>query len=145
MKEVLLSRLIDSGHVVTGTEITTTVSINRGLSGRRRVETLPFGIYGFQKDPSGNIVLELVFHDERSSLGLKIGVDKIELIDGMTPERFAENYLIDPDGNDIIITAKKRGRRSRADEIRLGIRDADGNLIEDENDIEDEDEDDFDD
>lgn len=41
----------------------------------------------------------------------RIGADDITMIDAMTPERFAENYLISPDGSDIKIIGKRRGRR----------------------------------
>jgi hypothetical protein len=45
---------------------------------------------------------------------VKVRADAITMIDGMTPERFAENYMIAPDGSATSRSSgKRRGRRPK--------------------------------
>lgn len=42
-----------------------------------------------------------------------VGSRDISTLDGMSPERFAQNYLISPNGDELSPTAKRRGRKPR--------------------------------
>ncbi len=64
-----------------------------------------------RKPKSGQLVLEgISTTDGRIH---RFDPDEILNIDGMIPERFAENYMVDPDGNDIPIQGARRGRKPK--------------------------------
>ena len=112
MQEILLRKLIEKNYFAISTEVD---AIDKGvdLSGRAIHEFehtyTVSGLYESRK--TGRLIVELVSVDDGSKT--RIPADNITKIDGMTPERFAENYMIDPEGHDIKLAGKRRGRRPK--------------------------------
>lgn len=112
MEEVLLRKLISATYFNVATEIDANVK-GRSLDGQpvhRFNETFTVTKL-LESKKTGRLVLE------GSSLrdGWQVRIDAKDIIgiDGMTPERFAENYMIAPDGSEIKVTGKRRGRRPK--------------------------------
>ncbi len=112
MKEVLLRKLIEKAHVTIGTEIDATYN-GLDLSGQMsHVFEHTFTITGiFETRKTNRILVDALSTVDGSTI--RIGVDCIKAIDGMTPERFGENYMIDEDGGTIKPSGKRRGRRPK--------------------------------
>jgi hypothetical protein len=112
MQDILLRALIDKGHFEIGSEVNASY---RGvdLSGQpvhlfEQTFTVT-GIFETRKTKSLKIdCLSIV-----DGFTVRIGVDNITAIDGMTPERFGENYMIDAEGRTIKPTGARRGRRPK--------------------------------
>ncbi len=113
MKEVLLRKLIEKEYFGSGTEIE---AVYKGvdLSGRPihsfQQSFIVSALFESRKDRS--IILEA--KSKETGFKMRMGVDDIINIDGMTPKRFAENYMLDLDGNDIKASGKRRGRRPKS-------------------------------
>jgi hypothetical protein len=112
MQEVLLRKLIEKNYFKNGTEIDATY---RGvdLSGAP-VHTFEqtFTITGiFETRKTKRILIDCFSTVDGRTI--RVPVDAIVNIDGMTPERFAENYMIDENGGDIKPSGKRRGRRPK--------------------------------
>jgi hypothetical protein len=111
MDEVLLRALIAANHLKVATEVDATVKA-KSLDNQSHRFNETFTVTRLlESRKTGRLVLEM------SSLrdGSMARVDAVEVtgIDGMTPERFAENYMIAPDGTPIKIVGKRRGRRPK--------------------------------
>lgn len=111
MQEVLLRKLIEKKFFNTSTEVDAT---HRGkdLSGQaiHKFEGT-FTVASLMTSTKGTLLLEVVSTADGSRM--RITPNQITKIDGMTPERFAENYMIAPDGSDIKVVGKRRGRRPK--------------------------------
>jgi hypothetical protein len=112
MQEVLLRKLIEKDYFKRGTEIDATY---RGvdLSGAP-IHTFAqtFTITGiFETRKTKRLLMDA--HSVVDGRTIRIAVDNIVNIDGMTPERFAENYMIDPLGEEIKPSGRRRGRRPK--------------------------------
>lgn len=112
MQEVLLRKLIEKDYFKIGSEIDATY---RGvdLSGTP-IHTFAqtFTVTGiFETRKTKRILVDCISTIEGRTI--RIGVDAIVAIDGMTPERFAENYMLDNTGGDIKPSGKRRGRRPK--------------------------------
>lgn len=112
MEEHLLRKLISATHFKVASEIDANVK-GKSLDGQpvHRFNESFTVTNLLQSRKTGRLVLEV------SSLrdGWQARVDPADIvgIDGMTPERFAENYMIAPDGTDIKVVGKRRGRRPK--------------------------------
>jgi hypothetical protein len=112
MQEVLLRKLIEKEFFHTGTEIDATYRGNdlSGVPIHSFEQT--FTVTGiFETRKTKRIKLDCFSTVDGRSI--RIDVDNIVNIDGMTPERFAENYMIDTDGGEIKPSGKRRGRRPK--------------------------------
>lgn len=112
MEETLLRKLIEKNHFIQGTEVDASYHAV-DISGQAKH---PFGgtftvVRLLENRNTGKIVLDL--SSVRDGTRIKANAEDVTGIDGMTPLRFAENYLIAPDGTDIKITGKRRGRRPK--------------------------------
>lgn len=111
MQEILLRKLIEKKFFTSATEVD---AVHKGvdLSGRamHNFENT-FTVVGLMTSKNGGLILEAVSTADGSRR--RIQPDQITKIDGMTPERFAENYMIAPDGGDIKVVGKRRGRRPK--------------------------------
>lgn len=109
MKEILLSTLIDKDLFKVSTE----VDINYSTITLGNVQQCnshgTFTVSKISFSTRGRAMMEGISIADGSYVSFD--VSKITAIDGMTPERFAENYLLTEDGLEIKITGKKRGRR----------------------------------
>jgi glucose-6-phosphate dehydrogenase assembly protein OpcA len=111
MKESLLNRLIEKNYFTTGTVI---------RSRLRGMDLSGVELHSFEKDfvtvklGKSRKTDELVVM-VKSELGEQKSFKSGDIteIDGMTPERFAQNYLLDPEGNDLKPFGKRRGRKPR--------------------------------
>lgn len=113
MQEILLRTLIAKNYFKIGTEIDATYR-GRGIDGTpinvfEQTFTIT-GIYESRKDQSILMEAISIVDGERR---IRVGVTSVINIDGMTPERFAENYMIDPDGGEIKPSGRRRGRRPK--------------------------------
>lgn len=112
MDEILLRKLIEKDHFKVSTEVDARA---RGcdLSGRATVAFVDTYTVAklLENRRTGRLVMELI--SARDGNSIKVQCESITMIDGMTPERFAENYMIAPDGTDIKIVGKRRGRRPK--------------------------------
>jgi hypothetical protein len=112
MQEHLLRKLIEKNHFKVSTEIDAQYK-GRDLCG------VPIHTFEqtytvaslLESRKTGKLILEL--RSVKDGSPIRVASDAITKIDGMTPERFAENYLVDPDGNDIKVEGKRRGRRPK--------------------------------
>lgn len=112
MQEHLLRTLIDKTYFNVATEVDAQYK-GRDLCG------VPIHTFEqtytvtklLESRKTGGLILELMSVQDGNSIRIK--PDAITKIDGMTPERFAENYMIAPDGSDIKIEGKRRGRRPK--------------------------------
>lgn len=112
MQEVLLRKLIEKDYFKRGTEIDATYR-GVGLDGSPvHVFEQTFTITGiFETRKTKRILIDC--HSVVDGRTIRVGVGNIVNIDGMTPERFAENYMIDPEGGEIKPTGRRRGRRPK--------------------------------
>lgn len=112
MQEVLLRKLIEQNLFKIGTEVDATYT-GVGLSGQpvhAAEQTFTVvGLYETKKTNRIKLDIRSTFDGEL----VRIGVENIINIDGMVPERFAENYMFDPQGNEIKPSGKRRGRRPK--------------------------------
>ena len=112
MEEQLLRKLIEKKHFGTGTEVD---AVHKGLD----LSGVPIhqfeGTYTvadlLESSKTGRLILELA--SVRDGQRVRVHPEAIRGIDGMTPVRFAENYMIAPDGSDIKLSGKRRGRRPK--------------------------------
>lgn len=111
MQEALLRKLIEKNYFQVGTEIE---AIGKGVG----MSALPVktqhtyvvcGIY--EKKVSKTLLIDGISNSDGSAI--RIGVGNILNIDGMTPERFAENYMLDLNGSEIKPSGRRRGRRPK--------------------------------
>ncbi len=112
MKEILLRKLIEKQYFKTGTEIDASYR-GHDLSGAP-VHSFEqtFTVTGiFETRKTKRILVDAFSTHDGSTI--RIGVDNIVKIDGMTPERFAENFMIDTEGGDIKPSGRRRGRRPK--------------------------------
>lgn len=112
MEEVLLRKLISANYFKVATEIDANVK-GSSLDGQQFHRfNEQFTVTGlFESKKTGRVILTLA--SLRDGSKHRIGCEDITGIDGMTPERFAENYMIAPDGTEIKVTGKRRGRRPK--------------------------------
>jgi hypothetical protein len=112
MEEFLLRKLISATHFSIATEVEANVrgSSLDGQSLHRFNETYTVTKL-LESKKTGRLVLEL--SSLRDGSTARVDAKDIIGIDGMTPERFAENYMIAPDGSEIKVTGKRRGRRPK--------------------------------
>jgi hypothetical protein len=112
MQEHLLRTLIGKNFVKVATEVDAQYK-GRDLCGVP-IHTFEqtYSVGGlFESQKSGRLVLEL--RSTKDGSAIRVFSEAITKIDGMTPERFAENYLVAPDGSDIKVEGKRRGRRPK--------------------------------
>ena len=112
MQEVLLRKLIEKNYFKHGTEIDATYR-GVGLDGAPvHVFEQTYTITGIFETKKTKRILVDAFStvDGRT---IRVAVEHIINIDGMTPERFAENYMIDPEGGEIKPSGRRRGRRPK--------------------------------
>lgn len=112
MEEQLLRKLIEKQYFGVGTEVD---AVHKGvdLSGSP-MHTFEgtFTVTALmEKRNTGELLLRL--SSVRDGSHVRVPASAILGIDGMTPHRFAENYMIAPDGTDIKISGKRRGRRPK--------------------------------
>lgn len=110
MNEQLLSRLIERGYFTNGVMVRTSI---------RKMDISGVEINSFDHDfivthmgrskKTGEIILTLRSKD--TSDRLRIKSSDIQSIDGMDPERFGNNYLLDNQGNDLKPVGRRRGRK----------------------------------
>ncbi len=112
MEEFLLRKLIEKNFFNVGTEVSARHKA-MDLSGRQiHLFEGNFTVSALlERKKAGTLVLDLVSTDDGSNI--RIDPEQIVGIDGMTPERFAENYMINPDGSEIKVIGKRRGRRPK--------------------------------
>jgi len=112
MNEVLLRKLIEKNHFRVGSEVDATYR-GASIDGQYvRVNEQTFTITGiFETRKTKRILLDA--HCNVVGATIRISVDHINRLDGMSPERFAANFLIDPDGNELKPSGKRRGRRPK--------------------------------
>jgi hypothetical protein len=111
MEEQLLRKLIEKKYFAPGTEVD---AVHKGmdLSGTPlHYFEGTYTVAGLLENQKGKLVLELA--SVRDGYRVRVKADAIRGIDGMTPLRFAENYMIAPDGTDIKLSGKRRGRRPK--------------------------------
>lgn len=112
MDEQLLRKLIEKDYFRAGTEVDArhkgfdlSGSPLHYFEGTYTVAAL------LESRKTGKLILELA--SVRDGYRVQVKADAILGIDGMTPLRFAENYMIAPDGSDIKLSGKRRGRRPK--------------------------------
>lgn len=112
MEEQLLRKLIEKNHFTTGTEVD---AIHKGVDLSGTALHSFEGTYTvtslLESRKTGKLILELA--SVRDGYRVRVNADAIRGIDGMTPLRFAENYMVAPDGSDIKLSGKRRGRRPK--------------------------------
>lgn len=112
MQDVLLHKLIEKNFFITGTKVD---AMRKGvdLSGQPMHQFGDtFTVVGLAtSQKTGRLLVEVV--SSNGDLRRRLTADQIINIDGMTPERFAENYMIAPDGSDIKVVGRRRGRRPK--------------------------------
>lgn len=112
MQDILLRKLIDKSFFKEGTEVDAKY---RGVG----LDGLPFHTFGQTFTVTGIFEtrktkqLRMDCFSTVDGRTVRIGVDNITKIDGMDPERFAENYMIDPTGEEIKVVGMRRGRRPK--------------------------------
>jgi hypothetical protein len=111
-REKLIRKLIEKNYFQVGTEVDATF---RGLdlSGvQMHYFESTFTVASLlESKKSGLLILELVSTADGNVIRVK--TDSIKKIDGMTPERFGENYMIAEDGGELKPTGRRRGRRPK--------------------------------
>lgn len=112
MQEVLLRKLIEKNFFKIGTEVDARHK-GMGLAGlvQHQFENTFTVMSLMEKRSDRSLLLEV--RSVRDGQSFRIAADQITGIDGMTPERFAENYMVDPDGGDIKVVGARRGRRPK--------------------------------
>jgi hypothetical protein len=112
MQEVLLRKLIEKTYFGIGTEIDATHrALDLSGAALHAFEGTFTVLQVLERRQSKTLVLEVA--STRDGSKIRIEPAQIVGIDGMTPERFAENYMIYPDGTDIKVVGKRRGRRPK--------------------------------
>lgn len=111
MQEILLRKLIEKELFTTDTEVVAT-SKGVDLSGQlaHKFEHV-FRVTKLATSTSGQLILEAV--STSTGIRRRLRPEHIIALDGMTPERFAENYMIAPDGSEIKVEGRRRGRRPK--------------------------------
>ncbi len=111
MKEVLLRKLIEKKYFTPGTELDAKYK-GKGLHGVvSQLFEQTFTVLRLVETVKGRLIIKAASNVDGQQIDLN--VESIINIDGMTPERFAENFMIDEDGNDIKPAGKRRGRRPK--------------------------------
>lgn len=112
MEEILLRSLISRQHVTASTEVDVEYStlMVGNVQKFDTVGTFTVTAIG-EKRSDGTLLME--GRSTRDGRKIKFTADRIRNIDGMTPLRFAENYMVAPDGTDIPVTGARRGRRPK--------------------------------
>lgn len=112
MDEILLRSLITRDHFKLSTEVDVAHSTLM-VGNVQKFDTVgTFSVTRIgQKRSDGTIIME--GRSTRDGRPIKFTADRIQNIDGMTPLRFAENYMVAPDGTDIPVTGARRGRRPK--------------------------------
>jgi hypothetical protein len=107
-----LRKLIEKSYFVTATEVDAkTKGIDLCGAPLHYFEG-NFMVTGlFESKKTGKLIIELASTTDGEKT--RVFADAITKIDGMTPERFAENYMVAPDGSDIKLTGLRRGRRPK--------------------------------
>ncbi len=110
MDNKLLQILIEKGHIIIGTEIDANHD-SHGLGGSRTRVIGNFTITSIGINRKDEIVLKCM----NSYSGEYFNIKALDIIniDGMTPERLAENFMISVDGSNIKLAGKRRGRRPK--------------------------------
>lgn len=135
MNEQLLRKLIEKAYFRIGTEVDATFK-GRGLSGLSLHYTestfTVANILESRKTSKVYIDLASTFDGEI----VRVEPTAILRIDGMTPQRFGENYMIGEDGSEIKPLGRRRGRRPKGwkpedDEFYLNAETDDDFLEED--------------
>lgn len=112
MKQVLLKKLIEKDYFAPGSEIDASykgIDISGSIMHAFQQTFTVVSLSESRK--SGNLIIKAASNEDGYMVIL--GVDSIINIDGMTPERFAENFMLDEDGKDIKPSGKRRGRRPK--------------------------------
>ena len=111
MKEVLLRKLVEKGYFSVGSEIDVGYTA-MDFSGSKRNFQNTFTVLSIgERKSDQSLVFKIVSTNDGSHRTCNL--PDIILIEGMIPERFAENYMIDPDGGEISATGARRGRRPK--------------------------------
>jgi hypothetical protein len=112
MNEQLLRKLIEKNYFKSGTEVDATFK-GIGLSGLRLhyVESTFTVVSVLEGQKTNKLYIDLcsTFDGEV----VRIESSDILRIDGMTPERFGENYMIAGDGSEVKPQGRRRGRRPK--------------------------------
>lgn len=112
MQEQLLRKLIAKEHFKIGTEVKATFK-GIGLAGYRLHYTeSTFTVVTILETSK----TKRLFLDVASTFDgeiVRITPADILSIDGMTPERFGENYMISEDGGELQPAGRRRGRRPK--------------------------------
>ena len=112
MREALLRKLIEKNYFQIGTEVEAATTTGVGLCAKPIKTSHTYVVTSIlEKRVSKTLVLEGVSNQDGSKIRFEVG--NIRNIDGMTPERFAQNYMLDDDGNEIRPSGKRRGRRPK--------------------------------
>ena len=111
MKEALLRKLVEKGYFAVGSEIDVGYTAVDFTGAKRAFQnTFTVSMIG-ERRSDRSLVFKIFSINDGSHRSC--GLEDIRLIEGMTPERFAENYMIDPDGEEIGSTGARRGRRPK--------------------------------
>ncbi len=111
MQEILLRSLIAKDYFKVLTEVKVRHKVlTVGHVSHVKVEDI-FTITNIRERPNGTLVMEGL--STTAGDRIKFSCDDIVAIDGMTPERFAENYMIATDGTEIKVKGARRGRRPK--------------------------------
>jgi hypothetical protein len=112
MNELLLRKLIEKNYFKAGTEVDATFK-GCGLSGLRLhyVESTFTVVRLLESSKTNKLYIELCSTFD----GEVVRVEPADVlrIDGMTPERFGENYMIGEDGSELKPQGRRRGRRPK--------------------------------
>jgi hypothetical protein len=112
MQEHLLRVLIAKNHFNVAAEVDATYKgVDFSGATRNQFETT-FTVTAINESAkTGRLLIDLI--STRDGSRHRIYPEMITKVEGMTPERFAENYMIAPDGSEIKISGKRRGRRPK--------------------------------
>lgn len=112
MNKKLAKVLIEKGLITEGMEITAKFK-TPGIDGMPTSYAREiFTLNGFVMR-NGSYYFDLISTEDGQRMGLR--TDTVIEIDGMCPIRFAASYDIDANGDPIVYTTKKRGRKSKAE------------------------------
>lgn len=112
MEEKLLRELIAKNYFTQGTEVDAKYeAVDMSGKARRQFEGTYTVTRLMENRKTGKLIINL--SSIRDGTMVKVPAESIFGIDGMTPTRFAENYMIAPDGGEIKLVGKRRGRRPK--------------------------------
>lgn len=112
MQEVLLRKLIEKSFFKASTEVDALHRGNSFVGAANHKYQGTFTVNSLTTSAkTGGLLLEVISVTDGAKH--RITPEQIVSIEGMTPERFAENYMIAPDGTDIKVVGKRRGRRPK--------------------------------